>query len=250
MSGHSKWSTIKHKKGAADAKRGKLFSKLIKEITVAARMGGGDQSANARLRSAIAAAKAANMPKDNIDRAIKKGTGELAGFALEELSYEGYGPGGIAIMVHVLTDNKNRAVADIRHLFSKYNGNLGETNCVSWMFEKRGFISIDKGAVEEDALYEIALGQGAEDISDEGETYEILTEPDGLNGLREALEAKGIAYNTAEVSMMPKTTVKVTGKSAQQALKLLDMLEDHDDVQSVYSNLDVDDEEMAQFQAS
>jgi YebC/PmpR family DNA-binding regulatory protein len=250
MSGHSKWSTIKHKKGAADAKRGKLFSKIIKEITVAARMGGGDQSANARLRSAIAAAKAANMPKDNIDRAIKKGTGELAGFALEELSYEGYGPGGIAVMVYVLTDNKNRAVADIRHLFSKYNGNLGETNCVSWMFEKRGFISIDKGVIDEDALYEIALGQGADDISDEGETYEILTEPDGLNGLREALEEKGITYNTAEVSMMPKTTVKVTGKSAQQALKLLDLLEDHDDVQSVYSNLDVDDEEMAQFQAS
>ncbi len=250
MSGHSKWSTIKHKKGAADAKRGKLFSKIIKEITVAARMGGGDQSANARLRSAIAAAKAANMPKDNIDRAIKKGTGELAGFALEEFTYEGYGPGGIAIMVYVLTDNKNRAVADIRHLFSKYNGNLGETNCVSWMFEKRGFISIDKGVIEEDALYEIALGQGAEDISDEGETYEILTEPDKLNALREALEAKGIAYNTAEVSMMPKTTVKVAGKNAQQALKLLDLLEDHDDVQSVYSNLDVDDEEMAQFQAS
>jgi YebC/PmpR family DNA-binding regulatory protein len=250
MSGHSKWSTIKHKKGAADAKRGKLFSKIIKEITVAARMGGGDQSANARLRSAIAAAKGANMPKDNIDRAIKKGTGELAGFALEELSYEGYGPGGIAIMVYVLTDNKNRAVADIRHFFSKYNGNLGETNCVSWMFEKRGFISIDKGVIDEDALYEIALGQGADDISDEGETYEILTEPDGLNGLREALEAKGVAYNTAEVSMLPKTTVKVSGKAAQQALKLLDLLEDHDDVQSVYSNLDVDDEEMDQFQAS
>ncbi|MEN6472558.1 MAG: YebC/PmpR family DNA-binding transcriptional regulator [Syntrophaceae bacterium] len=250
MSGHSKWSTIKHKKGAADAKRGKLFSKIIKEITVAARMGGGDQNANARLRSAIAAAKAANMPKDNIDRAIKKGTGELAGFALEELSYEGYGPGGIAIMVYVLTDNKNRAVADIRHLFSKYNGNLGETNCVSWMFEKRGFISIDKGLIDEDALYEIALGQGADDISDEGETYEILTEPDGLNGLREALEAKGIVYNTAEVSMLPKTTVKVSGKSAQQALRLLDLLEDHDDIQSVYSNLDVDDEEMEQFQAS
>lgn len=250
MSGHNKWSTIKHKKGAADAKRGALFGKIIKEITVAARMGGGDQSANARLRSAIATAKAANMPKDNIDRAIKKGTGELAGYALEELSYEGYGPGGIAVMVRVLTDNKNRAVADIRHLFSKYNGNLGETNCVSWMFDRRGFISIDKGTVDEDTLYEIALGEGADDISDQGETFEILTDPDGLNAVREALEAKGIAYNTAEVSMIPKTTIKLTGKPAQQALKLLDMLEEHDDVQSVYSNFDIDDEEMAQLQAS
>ncbi len=250
MSGHSKWSTIKHKKGALDAKRGKLFSKFIKEITVAARMGGGDQNANARLRSAVAAAKAANMPKDNIERAIKKGTGELSGFSLEEISYEGYGPGGIAIMVHVLTDNKNRVVADIRHLFSKYNGNLGETNCVSWMFEKKGYVSLDKDAVDEDTLYEIALGQGAEDITDQGDTYEILTEPDVLNSLRETLETKGIKYNTAEISMIPKTTVRVAGKSAQQALKLLELLEDHDDIQSVYSNFDIDDEEMAQLQAS
>jgi YebC/PmpR family DNA-binding regulatory protein len=250
MSGHSKWSTIKHKKGALDAKRGKLFSKFIKEITVAARMGGGDQNANARLRSAVAAAKAANMPKDNIERAIKKGTGELSGFSLEEISYEGYGPGGIAIMVHVLTDNKNRVVADIRHLFSKYNGNLGETNCVSWMFEKKGYVSLDKDAVDEDTLYGIALGQGAEDITDQGDTYEILTEPDVLNSLRETLETKGIKYNTAEISMIPKTTVRVAGKSAQQALKLLELLEDHDDIQSVYSNFDIDDEEMAQLQAS
>jgi YebC/PmpR family DNA-binding regulatory protein len=250
MSGHSKWSTIKHKKGALDAKRGKLFSKFIKEITVAARMGGGDQNANARLRSAVAAAKAANMPKDNIERAIKKGTGELSGFSLEEISYEGYGPGGIAIMVHVLTDNKNRVVADIRHLFSKYNGNLGETNCVSWMFEKKGYVSLDKDAVDEDTLYGIALGQGAEDITDQGDTYEILIEPDVLNSLRETLETKGIKYNTAEISMIPKTTVRVAGKSAQQALKLLELLEDHDDIQSVYSNFDIDDEEMAQLQAS
>lgn len=250
MSGHSKWSTIKHKKGALDAKRGKLFSKFIKEITVAARMGGGDQNANARLRSAVAAAKAANMPKDNIERAIKKGTGELSGFSLEEISYEGYGPGGIAIMVHVLTDNKNRVVADIRHLFSKYNGNLGETNCVSWMFEKKGYVSLDKDAVDEDTLYEIALGQGAEDITDQGDTYEILIEPDVLNSLRETLETKGIKYNTAEISMIPKTTVRVAGKNAQQALKLLELLEDHDDIQSVYSNFDIDDEEMAQLQAS
>ncbi len=248
MSGHNKWSTIKHKKGAADAKRGQLFSKLIKEITVAARMGGGDQTSNARLRTAVLTARAANMPKDNIDRAIKKGTGELEGFNLEEFSYEGYGPGGVAIMLSVMTDNKNRAVADIRHLFTKYNGNLGENGCVAWMFDKKGVIVVEKDAVDEDTLYDIALGVGADDISDQGDSYEILTEPSMLEDVRAALEEKKIAYTSAEVSMIPKDTVKVTGKSAQQVLKLMSLLEDHDDIQSVSSNFDIDDEEMAQFQ--
>ncbi len=248
MSGHNKWSTIKHKKGAADAKRGQLFSKLIKEITVAARMGGGDQTSNARLRTAVLTARAANMPKDNIDRAIKKGTGELEGFNLEEFSYEGYGPGGVAIMLSVLTDNKNRAVADIRHLFAKYNGNLGENGCVAWMFDKKGVIVVEKEAVDEDTLYDIALGVGADDISDQGDSFEILTEPSMLEDVRAALEEKNIAYTSAEVSMIPKDTVKVTGKSAQQVLKLMSLLEDHDDIQNVSSNFDIDDEEMAQFQ--
>ena len=248
MSGHNKWSTIKHKKGAADAKRGKLFSKVIKEITVAARMGGGDIEGNARLRSAVLSAKAANMPKDNIDRAIKKGTGGLEGANYEEITYEGYGPSGVAVLVKVLTDNKNRAVADIRHLFSKYNGNLGETGCVSWMFDKKGYASIEKGNVDEETLYDVALGVGADDISDTGEAYEITIAPEDLEKLRSALDAKGIKYNQLEVQMIPQTNVKLTGKAAQQTLKLLDLLEDLDDVQSLSSNFDVDDEEMAQLQ--
>ena len=248
MSGHNKWSTIKHKKGAADAKRGKLFSKLIKEITVSARMGGSDIEGNARLRSAVAAAKAANMPKDNIERAIKKGTGELEGFNLEEVSYEGYGPGGVAVLVNVLTDNKNRAVADIRHLFSKYNGNLGEAGCVSWMFSKKGFASVPKNAVDEEALYDLALEIEAEDITDEGEMFEILIAPDEVEKLREALESKGIKYSQLEVQMIPQSNVTLTGKQAQQTLKLLDALEELDDVQSISSNFDISDEEMAQMQ--
>jgi len=248
MSGHNKWSSIKHKKGALDAKRGKIFSKLIKEITVAARLGGGDPEANARLRNAIAAAKAQNMPKDNIERAIKKGTGELSGTSYEESTYEGYGPGGVAVLVNVLTDNKNRAVADIRHVFSRYNGNLGETGCVMWMFEKKGYAEIDKGAVDEDDLYEVALNAGAQDIADQDDTFEILTDPDDLENLRLALEEKGIKYNILEVSMIPKNTVKVSGKTAEQTLKLLEALEDLEDVQAVYSNFDIDDEEIAQMQ--
>jgi YebC/PmpR family DNA-binding regulatory protein len=248
MSGHNKWSTIKHKKGAADAKRGKLFSKIIKEITVAARMGGGDIEGNARLRAAISSGKASNMPKDNIDRAIKKGTGGLDGVSFEEITYEGYGPGGVAVLVKVLTDNKNRAVADIRHLFSKYNGNLGETGCVNWMFDKKGYASIDKQVVDEETLYDVALSAGADDVSDTGETFEILTVPEDIEGLRTALEAKGIKYNSLEVQMIPQTNVRLTGKPAQQALKLLDALEDLEDVQAVSSNFDIDDEEMAQLQ--
>ncbi|HPS93762.1 MAG TPA: YebC/PmpR family DNA-binding transcriptional regulator [Deltaproteobacteria bacterium] len=248
MSGHNKWSTIKHKKGAADAKRGKLFSKLIKEITVAARIGGGDIEGNARLRAAVSTGKAANMPKDNIDRAIKKGIGEVGGAIFEETTYEGYGPSGVAILVKVLTDNKNRAVADIRHLFAKYNGNLGETGCVGWMFDKKGYATVEKGTVDEETLYDIALEVGVEDISDSGEVYEITTTPEDIELLRSALEAKGIKYNQLEVQMIPQTNVKLTGKAAQQTLKLLDALEDLDDVQALSSNFDVDDEEMAQLQ--
>jgi len=250
MSGHNKWSSIKHKKGAADAKRGKVFSRLIKEITVAARMGGGDLDGNARLRSAVATAKASNMPKDNIERAIKKGTGELEGYNLEENSYEGYGPGGVAVLVKVLTDNKNRAVADIRHLFTKHNGNLGETGCVSWMFDKKGFASVDKGVVDEDTLYDIALEAGAEDIADAGDVFEIVIAPEDIEALREALETNNISYNQLEVQMIPQTNVTLTGKQALQTLKLLDALEDLEDVQSLSSNFDIDDEEMAQLQAS
>ena len=249
MSGHNKWSSIKHKKGAADAKRGRVFSRLIKEITVAARMGGGDLDGNARLRSAVATAKASNMPKDNIERAIKKGTGELEGYNLEENSYEGYGPGGMAVLVNVLTDNKNRAVADIRHLFSKYNGNLGETGCVSWMFDKKGYASIDKDAVDEDTLYEIMMDADVDDISDQGDIFEILFAPEDVETVRAALEKNSISYTQLEVQMIPQTNVTLTGKQAQQALKLLDALEDLDDVQSISSNFDIDDEEMAQLQA-
>lgn len=248
MSGHNKWSTIKHKKGAADAKRGQLFSKIVKEITVAARMGGGDVDGNARLRSALLTARAASMPKENIDRAIKKGTGELEGYNLEEITYEGYGPGGVAILVNVMTDNKNRAVADIRHLFSKYNGNMGETGCVNWMFNKKGFASVDKSTVDEETLYDVALEAGAEDISDSGDAFEILIAPEDIEKLRAALEAKGIKYSQLEVQMVPQTNVTLTGKQAQQALKLLDLLEDLDDVQSISSNFDISDEEMAQMQ--
>jgi len=237
MSGHNKWSTIKHKKGAADAKRGQLFSKLVKEITVAARMGGGDVEGNARLRSAVLTARAASMPKDNIDRAIKKGTGELEGYNLEEITYEGYGPGGVAILVNVMTDNKNRAVADIRHLFSKYNGNMGE-----------GFAAVEKSAVDEETLYDLALEAGAEDISDQGETFEILIAPEEIEKLRASLDGKGIKYTQLEVQMVPQTNVTLTGKQAQQALKLMDMLEDLDDVQSISSNFDISDEDMAQMQ--
>ena len=248
MSGHSHWATIKHKKGAIDAKRGKLFSKLSRAIIIAARHGGGDPETNLKLRYAIDKARGVSMPKDNIERAIKKGTGGLEGASFEEITYEGYGPSGVAVLVKVLTDNKNRAVADIRHLFAKYNGNLGETGCVNWMFDKKGYASIDKQTVDEETLYDIALSAGADDISDTGETFEILTSPEDIEGLRSALEAKGIKYNQLEVQMIPQTNVTLTGKPAQQTLKLLDALEDLEDVQAVSSNFDINDEEMAQLQ--
>ncbi len=249
MSGHSKWSTIKRKKGAADAKRGKLFTKLIREIMVAARVGGGDINANPRLRAAVLAAKAENMPKENIERAIKKGTGELEGTHYETLTYEGYGPGGVAMLLEVLTDNKNRTVAEVRHIFSKYNGSLGETGCVSWMFEKKGLILVDKAGVEEDRLIEVALDSGAIDVKDTGREFEVTVPPAQLEGVKRALEEAGFKSSYAEVTMVPQSTVRLTGKDAEQMLKLMEGLEDSDDVQKVYANFDIADEEMERLSA-
>ncbi len=243
MSGHSKWSTIKHKKGAADAKRGKVFTKLIKEITVAARMGGsGDLNSNPRLRTAVLAAKTENMPKDNIERAIKKGTGELEGVSYEESAYEGYGPGGAAVMVESLTDNKNRAVADIRHIFAKCGGNMGENGCVSWMFKKRGYFCVDKNAVEEDKLMEVALDAGAEDVGEDDGVWEVITAPADFETVREALDAASIKYSDEEVTMLPQTTTALQGKEAEQMIRLMDLLDDCEDVQKVYTNADIPDE--------
>ena len=245
MSGHSKWSTIKRKKGAIDAKRGKIFTKLIKEITVAARMGGGDPDANPRLRSAVLSAKTENMPKDNIDRAIKKGTGELEGAVYEEITYEGYGPGGVAVLVDCMTDNKNRSVADIRHYFSKSGGNLGEFGCVSWMFAQKGTILVDKESIGEEELMDMALDAGAEDVVEEDSTYQVVTLPEDFVTVREAMEEAGIKYLEASVSMVPKTIVEIADeKTARQVLKLLESLEEHDDVQNVYANFDISDEIM------
>jgi len=245
VSGHSKWSTIKRKKGAIDAKRGKIFTRLIKEITVAARMGGGDPFANPRLRSAIATAKAENMPKDNIDRAIKKGTGELEGAMYEEITYEGYGPGGVAILVDCMTDNKNRSVADIRHYFSKSGGNLGEFGCVAWMFAQKGTILVDKETIGDEELMDKALEAGAEDVVEEDAVYQVVSAPEDFETVRETLEKAGIQFIEAAVAMVPKTTVEITEeKTARQILKLLENLEDHEDVQNVYANFDIPDEIM------
>ena len=239
MSGHSKWSTIRHKKGAADAKRGKIFTKLIKEITVAARMGGGDINANPRLRTAVAAAKAENMPKDNIERAIKKGTGELEGVSYEESVYEGYGPGGAAVLVESLTDNKNRAVSEIRHIFSKNGGNLGETGCVSWMFNKKGYLVVEKSAVDEETLMEAALEAGAEDVREDESNFEVITDPEDFDAVKEALEAASIPFDSAEVTKLPETFASLEGKPAEQMYRLMEMLDDCDDVQKVYTNADI-----------
>jgi len=245
MSGHSKWSTIKRKKGAIDAKRGRIFTRLIKEITIAARIGGGDQNGNPRLRTAVLAAKADNMPKDNIERAIKKGTGELEGFTIEEYTYEGYGPGGVAIMVEVMTDNKNRATAELRHAFTKHNGNMGEAGCVAWMFQKKGVIQYDQGAVEEEKLMEVALDAGADDVRDEGSVLEVTTDPKDFFKVKEKLDASGLPPCVmAEVSMVPQNTIKVVGKEAEQVLRLMEALEDLDDTQKVYANFDIPEEEM------
>jgi YebC/PmpR family DNA-binding regulatory protein len=245
VSGHSKWSTIKRKKGAIDAKRGKIFTKLIKEITVAARMGGGDQDANPRLRTAIMAAKTENMPKDNIERAIKKGTGDLEGANYEEILYEGYGPGGVAILVETMTDNKNRTVADIRHYFSKSGGNLGESGCVGWMFDKKGVIIIDKETILEEELLEIALEAGAEDVVEEDSTFQVVTAPEDFNQVVENLDKGELKYVEASISMVPQNTVDVSEeKTARSLLKLMENLEDHDDVQKVHANFDIPDELM------
>jgi YebC/PmpR family DNA-binding regulatory protein len=244
MSGHNKWSSIKHRKGAQDAKRGKIFTKLIKEITVAARSGGGDIDANPRLRSAVAAAKTENMPKDNIERAIKKGTGELEGVSYEESSYEGYGPGGAAILVESLTDNKNRAVAEIRHIFNKYGGNMGENGCVAWMFDKKGYFSVDKAAVSEDRLMEVALEAGAEDVREDEESFEVITAPEDFETVKEALNGAEIAYSDEEVTMLPQNMSPLTGAEAERMVKLLNAMEDCDDVQKVYTNADIPDDVM------
>jgi len=245
MSGHSKWATIKHKKGAADAKRGKVFTRLIKEITIAAKGGGGDPDGNPRLRTAILAAKAENMPADNIKRAIQRGTGELEGLSYEEITYEGYGPGGVAVIIDVLTDNKNRAVSEVRHAFSKNGGNLGAEGAVSWMFTKKGVISIAKDEASEDKLMEIVLESGAEDLNDEGETWEILCDPKDFEAVTEALKAAKIPTETAEVTKIASTYTKLEGSQANAMIRLLETIEDLDDTQNVYSNFDFDEASVA-----
>ncbi|NWH05817.1 YebC/PmpR family DNA-binding transcriptional regulator [Desulfobacter latus] len=242
MSGHSKWSTIKHKKGAADKKRAKIFTKLIKEITVAARMGGGDPMANPRLRHAIDSAKAQNMPKDNVDRAIKKGTGDMDGVNYEEIMYEGYGPGGVAVMVECLTDNKNRTIADVRYIFNKAGGNVGTDGCVSWMFDKKGVITISKENTDEDILMEVALDAGAEDIKDEGDSFDVLTAPEEFDAVKDAIDGAQITYEVAEISMVPQNTTAVSGKEAEQMIRFMEALDDCDDIQNFYTNADIPDE--------
>jgi YebC/PmpR family DNA-binding regulatory protein len=246
MSGHSKWATIKRKKAATDAARGRMFTRLIKEITIAARDGGGNPDGNPRLRLAIQTAKAANMPADNIKRAIQKGTGELPGTTYEEVTYEGYGAGGVAILVECVTDNSTRTVSEIRHLFSRHNGNLGSSGSVAWMFHKRGQIVVPKSAgVSEDDLLAIILDAGADDMQADESSFTITTTPQAFEGVKKAIEEKGIAMETAAVQMVPENTVKVTGKEAEQILKLMEALEEHDDVQNVYANFDIDEKEMA-----
>jgi YebC/PmpR family DNA-binding regulatory protein len=242
MSGHSKWSSIKHKKAATDAKRGKIFSKLIKEITVAARMGGGDTDTNPRLRSAILAAKNENMPKDNIERAIKKGTGELEGVSYEESIYEGYGPGGAAVLIESLSDNKNRTVADIRYIFSKSGGNMGENGCVAWMFDKKGYIAVENKAADEESLMEAVLDAGAEDIREDNSNFEVITAPEDFEAVKTAIDTASIPCIVAEVTMLPQSTTFLKGKEAEQMVKLMEALEDCDDVQKVYTNADIPDE--------
>ncbi|MGB5423136.1 MAG: YebC/PmpR family DNA-binding transcriptional regulator [Desulfobacterales bacterium] len=243
MSGHSKWSTIKHKKAASDIKRGKIFTKIIKEITVAARMGGGgDPNANPRLRAAIQAAKTENMPKDNIERAIKKGTGDLEGVSYDESIYEGYGPGGAAVLVDSLTDNKNRAVSEIRHIFTKNGGSLGESGCVAWMFSKKGYIVVEQAAVSEDTLMETALEAGAEDVREDNGNYEVIAAPEDFEEVKAAIEKAGIPAVDAEVTMLPQSTTSLADKEAEQMVRLMEMLEDCDDVQKVYTNADIPEE--------
>ena len=245
MSGHSKWHSIKHKKGALDAKRGKLFTKFIKEITVAARSGGGDPDGNARLRKAIADAKAGNMPNDTIDRAIRRGTGEEEGVHYEEITYEGYGPGGVALLIQSMTDNRNRTVAEIRHIFSKNGGNLGESGSVGWMFEKKGYIVVSKSAKPEEELFDIAIEAGADDLRDDEDNFEIITSPENFEGVSNALKTAGVEPQVAEVEMVPQNYIRLEGGDARQMLKLMEALEDHDDVQKVSANFDISEADMA-----
>jgi YebC/PmpR family DNA-binding regulatory protein len=244
MSGHSKWHTIKHKKGAADAKRGKVFTRIIKELTVAARGGGGDVDSNPRLRTIVAEAKAVNMPADNIKRAIQRGTGELPGVSYEEITYEGYGPGGAALIIETLTDNKNRTVGEIRHLLAKYGGNLAAENSVAWMFNKRGYIVVEKAKAEEEALLAAAIDAGADDMRDDGEAWEIVSAPDTFQKVLEAVKALGVEPGAAEIAMLPQNYVKLEGKPAQQMIKLMEAAEDHEDTQKVWSNADIEEKEI------
>ena len=249
MSGHSKWASIKHKKAKVDAQRGRAFTKLIREITVAARVGGGDLTGNPRLRAAVLTAKGVNMPADNIDRAIKKGTGELEGVTYEEITYEGYGPGGVAILVEVMTDNKNRTVGEIRKVFSRHGGNMGESGCVNFLFEKKGHIVVDAAKVDEDKLMSVALDVGAEDMQREEGVFAVTTGPREFEKVRDAIVKAGIQPLSAEISKLPKSTVKLVGKQAEQMLKLMEEMEEHDDVQHVYANFDIPEEIMAALTA-
>ncbi|MCW5961833.1 MAG: YebC/PmpR family DNA-binding transcriptional regulator [Pyrinomonadaceae bacterium] len=244
MSGHSKWHTIKHKKGALDAKRGKLFTRLIKEITVAARDGGGDQDANARLRKAVTDAKAANMPNDTIDRAIKRGTGDLEGVNYEEITYEGYGPGGVALLIETMTDNRNRTVAELRHLLSKNGGNLGESGSVAWMFDRKGYLMVDRSKRSEEELFEIAIEAGAEDVKTDDDNFEIFTTQEDFDAVVDAVKAAGIEPDAAEISMIPQNYIKLEGADARAMMKLYEAIDDHDDVQNLYANFDIDESEM------
>lgn len=249
MSGHSKWHSIKHKKAAADAKRGKLFTKIIREMSVAAREGGGDPEANARLRKAILDAKAVNMPADNIKRAIMKGTGQLEGASFEEVKYEGYGPGGVAIFIEALSDNKNRTVSELRHIFTKNGGRIGESGCVSWMFKRKGYVVVEKEKAAEDKLLEIVLASGAEDLRDDGSNFEIITPPEKYDPVVEALKESSVEIAASNLGYIPQNYVKLEGKQAQQLLRLMEELEDHDDVQHVWANFDIPEEEIASFSA-
>lgn len=241
MSGHSKWATIKHKKGAADAKRGKLWGKIIKEITVAARLGGGDLNANPRMRTAVDKAKGANMPNDTIDRAIKKGTGELEGSTYDEITYEGYGPGGVALLISAMTDNKNRTVGEIRSLLTKWGGSMGEVGCVNWMFHKKGMIVVPKEQIKEDDLMELVINAGAEDMQTLPENYEVVSAPDDYEAVKQAVEKKNLKPTLSEIMMVPQSTVPLNEEKARSMLKLMEVLDDHDDVQKVYANFDIPD---------
>ena len=244
MSGHSKWHTIKHKKGAADAKRGKIFTRIIKELTVAARNGGGDPNMNPRLRTIIAEAKANNMPRENIERAIRRGTGEEPGVSYEEITYEGYGPGGAALLIQSLTDNKNRTVGEIRHMLAKYNGNLAAENSVAWMFTRKGQVIVEKTKADEEKLLSVALDAGADDMNDDGSAWEIVSSPESFEAVRDAVKASGIEPAAAEIAMIPQNYVKLQGKEAQQMLRLFEAIDDHDDVQHVWANFDIEEKEI------